>query len=497
MSPRIAVACLSAVALVALAACGGGSAPAPAEAALEHAGKHLDPTYQCPMHPEVTSKEPGECPVCGMDLVPIKATAAEPAREPLYYRHPHDPAVTSPVPRKDEMGMDFVPVYRAAGGDEGGVMLSASMVNNLGVRTAPVRRGAAGGWLETVGTTAFDERGRVEVRVRAEGYVERLAVRAAGERVRRGQPLFAVFSPRLAAAQREYLEVRRLGDATLVAAAADRLSALGLERAAIERLAAMGEAAQRVVYHAPTDGVIVELGVRDGGLAEPGMAAVVLAPLDPLWVVAAVPEAQAARVGPEAEATVMFPALPGERFAARLIETLPALDETTRTVQLRLAVPNPGARLAAGMRANVMFATGGGQDLLLAPAEAVIRTGRADRVIVALGGGRFAAREVVTGPEFGDEVEIRAGLEEGDVVVTSGQFMIDSESQVRESLRRLAAPTDGTGMARAAGGGGVAGHEGHDHPEGREARAMEDGSHAGHGTGDGQQSHAGHGHHRH
>lgn len=496
MNPRIASALLSSLAFAALSACGGGSAPAPAETALEHAEKHLDPTYQCPMHPQITSQEPGECPICGMDLVPVEPVAAEPERQPLYYRHPHDPAVISPVPRKDEMGMDFVPVFGDAdAGGDGTVTLSPAMVNNLGVRTAPVRRGAAGGWVETAGTTAFDERGRVEIRVRAEGYVERLEVRAAGERVRRGQRLFAVFSPRLAAAQREYLIARRLGDAPLAEAAAARLAALGLERAAIERLAATEQAAERVVYRAPTDGVVLELGVREGGLAEPGAAAIVLAPLDPLWVVAAVPEAQAARLGPEMRATVTVPALPGERFAARVVETLPALDETTRTVQLRLAVANPAGRLAAGMRANVLLESAARDDLVLAPAEAVIRTGRAERVIVALGGGRFAAREVVTGAEFGDEVEIRAGLAPGDVVVTSGQFMIDSESQVRESLRRLSAPVDSTDGAPvtpgARGGDGRAGEEGH------AAHATDEGSHAGHGAGDGPQGHAGHDQHRH
>jgi Cu(I)/Ag(I) efflux system membrane fusion protein len=267
-----------------------------------------------------------------------------------------------------------------------------------------------------------------------------------------------------------------------------------MERAAIERLAAAGRPTERVVYHAPADGVVVELGVREGGLAEPGMAAIALAPLDPLWVVAAVPEAQAARVGPDAETTVTFPALPGERFSGRVIEKLPALDEMTRTVQVRLAVANPAGRLGAGMRANVLFETGGREDLLLAPAEAVIRTGRADRVIVALGGGRFAAREVVTGAEFGDEIEIRAGLDAGEQVVTSGQFMIDSESQVRESLRRLAAPPqDGATPPAATGEASAPGHEGHEAHSDQDAHA----GHEGHQPSGAPEAHEGHDSHDH
>lgn len=427
-----------------LAFLGGCSRPAEtpaAETPLEHAAKHLDPTYQCPMHPEVTSKTPGKCPICGMDLVLLTP---------------------------------------AAGADDDAIQVSATVAANLGVRTEAVRRGAPGGTVETVGTAAFDERGRVELRVRAEGFVEQLAVRAPGERVRRGQLLFAVFSPRLAAAQGEYLQALRLGDDALAEAAAARLLALGMERGAVARLRETGTPGERVAYRAPADGVVVELGIREGGLAEPGMSAVTIAPTDPLWIVAAVPEALAGRIRPDREATATFPALPGERFAARVLEILPALDEATRTSQVRLRVANPAGRIAAGMRANVLFDPAEEADVVLAPAEAVIRTGRADRVIVALGEGRFAPREVVTGREFDGEVEIRAGLSAGERVVTSGVFMLDSESQVRQGLRRLEGEP-GSGAAPVPGG-----HGQHDH-----------GDHADHGDHSGHEGHEGHGAHDH
>ncbi len=205
------------------------------------------------------------------------------------------------------------------------------MVNNLGVRTAPVRHGTVGGAIDAVGTVAYDERGRVEVRVRTDGYVERLAVRAEGEAVRRGQPLFAVFSPRLAAAQREYLAALSVDEPVLAAAAAERLRALGLDRGVIERLGTSGQATERVTYHAPIDGVVTLLGVREGSLAEPGMSAMTLAPIDPLWIVADVPEADASRVTAGARAGISFPSLPGERFEARVLEVLPQLDAATRS----------------------------------------------------------------------------------------------------------------------------------------------------------------------
>lgn len=390
------------LAVTVVSGCGSPPPPVASDTPLEHAARHLDASYRCPMHPEITSDEPGTCPICGMDLVPVYADGND-----------AEAAV---------------------------IELSPTMVNNLGVRTAPARRGRLDATVETVGTVAWDDRGVVEVRVRAEGYVERLTVRAEGERVRRGEPLFAVFSPRLAAAQREYLHAASLGDTALLAASAARLEALGLGAAAIRALEAGGESSQRVTYFAPVDGVVRALGVREGALIDPAMSAVTLAPVTRLWVVADVPEADAARIAVGAPATITFAALPGERYAARALEVLPALATATRTLQVRFAIDNPGGILAAGMLADVVIESPAGPESVLVPAEALIRTGRAERVIVALGEGRFSAREVVAGRAGATEVEIHAGIEPGEQVVVSGQFMIDSESQVRGSLRRFDEP---------------------------------------------------------
>ena len=315
---KLAVVGLTALSLL-LGACGKPPSPAGSENALEHAAKHLDASYQCPMHPEVTSDRPGKCPICGMALVPMAPVEAETQPQPqsqerklLYYRNPMNPAVTSPVPRKDEMGMDYVPVYAEVGDDDtGAIQLSATMVNNLAVRTVAARKGQLETSIQTVGTLAYDERGRIEVRVRAEGYVERLSVRAEGESISRGQPLFAVFSPKLAAAQREYLHAIALGDPALVDASAGRLQALGLDAATIERLRATGKAAERVTYYAPEDGVVTMLGVREGALAEPGMSAMTVVPISRLWVVAEIPEADAARAREGATAMLSWMSFAG------------------------------------------------------------------------------------------------------------------------------------------------------------------------------------------
>lgn len=458
MNRPIIVAVVLAAAML-LTACGEPATPvATPDTPLQHAEKHLDPTYQCPMHPDVKSDKPGQCPICGMNLVLVEpAATAEPEKRPLYYRHPHNPAVTSQEPRKDEMGMDYVPVYETAStrSGPGPIQLSSAMVNNLGVRTTEARTGEVDSSVQTVGTLAYDDRGRVEVRVRAEGYVERLVVRAEGERVSRGQALFAVFSPKLAAAQREYLHAVQLGDEPLVVAAEGRLESLGLGRGAIARLREGGAPLDRVTYYAPQDGVVTMLGVREGALAEPGMSAMSLAPIDRLWVVAEVPEAAAARLNVGAPAAVTVASLPGERLAASVLEILPTVNESTRTVQARLELANPGGRLAAGMLADVTVAGEEARSAVLIPGEALIRTGRSERVIVALGAGRFAQREVRAGTESGDDVEILDGLAVGEQVVVAGQFMIDSESQVRSSLRRYGQES-GTGAhdhATAAGEG--------------------------------------------
>jgi Cu(I)/Ag(I) efflux system membrane fusion protein len=382
--------------------------------------------------------------LAGCDAAPPASEAEPPAeRKPLYYRNPMDPAITSPVPRKDHMGMDYIPVYeqeQPAAGIAAPVELSSAMAANLGVRTALVRLGAAGGEIRTVGVTAFDERGRVELRVRSEGYVERLAVRAPGENVRRGQLLFELFSPKLAAAEREFAAALKMQDEALADAAAARLHALGVDPGAIERLRDGGEPGARVRYYAPTTGSIVELGIREGGMATPGLSAMTLAPLDPLWVVAEVPERVSARLQPGMAATVSIAALPGRSFEARLLELLPALDPATRTRQARIELGNPDGLLAAGMVAEVGIATGDGGPALFVPLESLIRSGGGDRIVVALDERRFDVREVVAGGEQGDEIEILEGLEEGERVVVSGQFLIDSESQRRSGLARFEEP---------------------------------------------------------
>jgi Cu(I)/Ag(I) efflux system membrane fusion protein len=419
------------------------AAAAADDSAAEHAAKHADPLYRCPMHPDVVRNAPGQCPICGMDLVEVEPELAEPATtatdaprgKPLYYRHPHDPNRTSPEPRQDEMGMDYVPVYADAAGPE--VRISPAVVNNLGVRTAAAAMGAPERRAATVGYVAFDERRMRQVQPRAEGWIEGLSVRAMGETVKAGQLLFTLYSPMLESAQQEYLDAQRIGNRDLIEASRDRLRALGLDAGAAERLARAGRASGRVPFHAPIDGVITELAVREGAMISPNMMVLTITGLGSLWVIAEVPESQAAWVRAGTAAEVRLPSLPGETLAGRVEYVYPELNMETRTLRARIVLDDTGQGLRPNMLANVTLVGEAGEPAVMVPRSALIRSGSEDRVVVALGEGRFAPRRVVVGPESGDRVVIRDGLAEGEQVVVSGQFLLDSEANLRAGMERL------------------------------------------------------------
>ena len=411
------------------------------DTAAEHALKHTNPKYRCPMHPQIVRDEPGTCPICGMTLVKIEtppeapAAPATDARKPLYYRNPMDPNRRSPVPAKDEMGMDYVPVYAEQTGGE--VRISSAVMNNLGVRTAPVVRGSLARSGQVVGYVEFDERTVRQIRTRAEGWVEGLSVRAMGETVKQGQLLFTLYSPMLESAQQEYLDALQIGNQELIDASRARLHALGLDAGTAARLARTGRAAGRVPFYAPIAGVVTEIMAREGAMVSTDMIAMTITELGSLWVIAEVPEAQAGWLKSGTHAMVQFPSLPGDTVHGNVDYVYPELNMETRTLRARITLDHPPAGVKPNMLANVELVGEPSEAALNIPRSALIRSGSQDRVVVALGDGRFASRKVLAGPESGDRVAIREGLREGELVVTSAQFLLDSEANLDAGLDRL------------------------------------------------------------
>jgi membrane fusion protein, copper/silver efflux system len=376
--------------------------------------------------------------MAGQEQAGAPGASAEGDRKILYWYDPMYPQQKFDKPGKSPfMDMQLVPKYAGEAADAGTVSISPQMVQNLGVRTAEAKTGSIEQRFEAVGTVAFNERGVVQLQARAAGFVEKLHARAPLDPVKKGAPLVELFYPEWAGAQEEYLLLSKSASGELAQAARQRLMLLGMSEAQIATVEREGKVRNRFTLTAPISGVIAELGVREGTTVMPGMTLFRLVDLSTVWVNAEVPETQASWVTPGAPVEARVQAYPGRTFEGRVGAILPEVSAATRTVRTRIEVPNPGAILKPGMYATVAFQQGKKAESVLVPSEAVIRTGTRDVVIVALGEGKFRAAPVEVGFESGGQSEIRKGLQAGDKVVLSGQFLIDSEASLSATVARL------------------------------------------------------------
>ena len=403
-------------------------------------------TYTCPMHPHYISNDPdGNCPICGMDLVPVKdsgSSAASGKGEILYYKNPMGLPDTSPVPKKDSMGMDYIPVYKNEG-QSGGVVVSPEMIQTMGIRTVTVGTATFNQALRAYGTVEPNTRLESMAASRLEGWISGLTVRAEGDTVRRGQRLYSIYTPELIAAQKDYLASLQIGNSRRIASVRQRLISKGMQESLVERLTDTRELIERVPVYAESSGVVTQLMVRDGDYLKPGDPILQLQAYDKVWVIASLPESDLPKMEIGKSANLKFESAPDAAKTGKVDYIYPTIDPKTRTARVRISVDNTSGSLRPGAYADIVFEadeTEASASQLSIPSQAILRDSRGAHVIVALGEGRFEPRDVTIGTSVRGRTEILSGLAEGERIVASGQFMLDSESNLREGLSKLNVP---------------------------------------------------------
>ena len=362
-------------------------------------------------------------------------------KKPLYWVAPMDSNYRRDKPGKSPMGMDLIPVYEDESSTDdfgpGAVRVAPHVVNNLGVRTAPVEVENMHTEISTVGYVQYDEDKLIHIHPRVDGWIEKLYVKAEGDPVEKGQPLYSLYSPQLVNAQEELLIALKRNNASLVTAAKDRLKALQLSAGLIKELEQTKKVQQTITFYSPQAGVVDGLKIREGFYVKPGDTLLSIGKLDQVWVEAEVFERDAALIKEGLPVSMTLDYLPGEDWTGVVDYVYPALNSKTRTLRVRLKFGNPDFQLKPNMFAQVSIHANQADSAIIVPKEAVIRTGKQDRVVLALGDGQFKSIEVTIGRVDKDSIEILSGLNEDDVVVTSAQFLIDSESSKSSDFKRM------------------------------------------------------------
>lgn len=361
-------------------------------------------SYTCPMHPHYIATDPdGSCPICGMDLVPVMSEA------------------------KGSLG----------------VSVSPEMLQTMGIRTAVVSVSDFNQALRAYGTVEPNTRLESMAASRLEGWIDGLTVRAEGDSVRRGQRLYNIYTPELIAAQKDYLASLQIGNERRIASVRQRLISKGMQESLVERLTETRELIERVPVYAESSGVVTQLMVRDGDYLKPGDPILQLQAYNKVWVIASVPESDLPKMVIGKTAALKFESAPDAPNLGKIDYIYPTIDTKTRTARVRISVDNASGSLRPGAYADILFEADKVEtptSQLSVPSQAILRDSRGAHVIVALGEGRFAPRDITIGSSVRGRTEVLSGLTEGERIVASGQFMLDSESNLREGFSKLSAP---------------------------------------------------------
>ncbi len=363
-------------------------------------------------------------------------------KEVAYWVAPMDANYRRDKPGKSPMGMDLVPFYKDDDAEEGVVKISPVVQNNLGVRVSRVKKGQLEREINTVGYVNFDEEKLYHLHTRVEGWVERLDVKATGDVVKKGQKLFELYSPTLVNAQEEYVTALRSQNRILIKASKDRLLSLGLTSGQISQLKKTRKIQQRIAYFAKHDGFIQDLKILDGMFVKPSMNVLTIGQIDSVWVIAEVFERQSGWVKKGQTVDMSVEAFPEKNWKGIVDYIYPVLDKKTRTLRVRIRFNNPEQLLKPNMFSRLIIHSSFNKNALFVKREAIIRSGGIERVVKALGEGKFQSVAVKTGNESGQFIEVVKGLKENDQVVSSAQFLIDSESSLTASFERMEEPAD-------------------------------------------------------
>ncbi|HUT41910.1 MAG TPA: efflux RND transporter periplasmic adaptor subunit [Gammaproteobacteria bacterium] len=413
--------------------------------------------YRNPMNPAITSPVPAQDEM-GMDYIPVYAGKDEPKKAPevLFYRNPMNPAITSPVPAQDEMGMDYIPVYAEVDADSKGdptgtVRIDPVTVQNIGVRVAVAERQALSRDIRAVGRVDFDEERLSRLHPKTEGWIEELYIDKTGEQIGKDAILLSIYSPQLVTSQQEYLlalnsldalkespyEEIRLGAEQLVTSSRERLELLDVPEHQIRELERTRRIKKNLHIHSPFDGVIMNIGAREGQFVTPTTELYKIADLSRVWVFADVYETEVSWIQAGDPVDMKLAAIPGKVFTGRVGYVYPYAEAKTRTIKVRLEFDNPDLLLKPDMFADVTIHAQRTVDALVIPAEAVVRSGEREQVFVVRAPGKFEPRVVRLGVSSRGMVQVIEGVAAGEVVVTSSQFLIDSESKLREATAKM------------------------------------------------------------
>ena len=426
--------------------------------------------YRNPMNPAITSPVPAKDEM-GMDYVPVYAEEPAAANEPeiLFYRNPMNPEITSPVPAQDEMGMDYIPVYADQAGPAGGappgtVEIDPVTVQNIGVRTARAEQQALSRTIRAVGRVDYDEEHLARLHPKIEGWIEELYIDKTGEQIAKDAILLNIYSPQLVTSQQEYLlalnnrdvlknspyqEIRQ-GAEELARSARERLELLDVPEHQIRELETSRKIKKNLHIHSPFDGVIVKIGARKGEYVTPQTELYMIADLSTVWVYADVYENELPWIAAGDPVEMRLAGIPGRTFRGRVAYIYPYAEAKTRTIKVRMVFDNPGLLLKPEMFADVSILAQRQVDAVVIPDQAVVRSGEREQVFVVRGPGKFEPREVELGVSSQGLVQVLKGVEPGEEVVTSSQFLIDSESKLREATAKMREAASGRDAAQGA-----------------------------------------------